>query len=852
MSSDKEIVIKVIADIKDIKNKVESLEDDFARFSNKVGKHVEKISNKVNGLLGFLAKIGFVIQGVESIYRVASGIAEPFLSASSDMEEIMNKFDVVFGESAKEVEEWSLRFGKAVGRSQIELREMLNTLQDTFVPLGIARDQSAKLSMALTQLAIDVASFNNANDMDVLRDFQSAIVGNHETVRKYGIVITEATLRQEALRSGIIETDRELTEQEKIQARLNLIFKGSADAMGDAVNTAGSFANTLKRVRSFLLDMSVVIGNKVKPYVQELLNAFLMVGNFIRVNFNAILHNTVVILSQAVRWFTVLASGVASYLAITKASVIWQRLQVTWTRLQTLWTKRAEIAQRGLNLAMKVNPIGLIVSLLTMLVGAFISTGDGLEALKSVFQAFWVTARDVMKNFWSIVRLVFYNLSTPFRFAFNVIKNFASGFRDIFGSMGNIVKGFWKIITGDFEEGWKEIESGVSKLGESLKTTLVSSIEETIDPVKEELKNIDFSESEEAWKEAGKKVKNAFKDVFTGGIGIKKLKVVEPEEVEVEQTKIPEIELKGNINLKIGKDSIRNTIKYYQYIEGLTYEAARQKRIEYLRKRIEEIKGANEEELKLKIQLMDELNRLEEESQEKIKARKEAQIEMVARLIRGEGYVYEDIQDRILAKASETTAKLIMDAEYREEAITLAKEKWQKVRITLEKTWSAIKNAEYLKEMAMTKAAMVKDTIAAGVSLVKSAMAKIPFPFNLAAATGGITGLFAIINNLKSKAGSILKLAEGGVVEKATLALVGEMGPEIVAPKVNFERYVTQTLTPMIQAQVKNQNVIKQDLTPLQREFKEGFKRLEKAIYQNRVNEKILAREIFKLNRGRL
>ena len=200
-----EVVIKILADIKDIAKKLGSLEEEFRDFSQATGKHIDKISQKVNGFMGSVVKLGLFFQSLGAMYRSLAESISPFISASSDMEEIMNKFDVVFGESAKEVEEWSLRFGKAVGRSQIELREMLNTLQDTFVPLGIARDQSAKLSMALTQLAIDVASFNNANDMDVLRDFQSAIVGNHETVRKYGIVITEATLRQEALRSGIMQ-----------------------------------------------------------------------------------------------------------------------------------------------------------------------------------------------------------------------------------------------------------------------------------------------------------------------------------------------------------------------------------------------------------------------------------------------------------------------------------------------------------------------------------------------------------------------------------------------------------------------------------------------------------------------
>ena len=50
--------------------------------------------------------------------------------------------------------------------------------------MGFVRSEAKELSKGLSQLAIDVASFNNATDAEVMQAFQSAIVGNHETVRK--------------------------------------------------------------------------------------------------------------------------------------------------------------------------------------------------------------------------------------------------------------------------------------------------------------------------------------------------------------------------------------------------------------------------------------------------------------------------------------------------------------------------------------------------------------------------------------------------------------------------------------------------------------------------------------------
>ena len=181
-------------------------------------------------------------------FSLFAGSVGRFAKAAGDAEETANKFNVVFGDNADAVRTWAEAYGDSVGRATSSIMSFASTLQDTFVPMGFARSEATQLSTQLTKLAIDVASFNNAADADVLNAFQSALVGNHETVRRYGIVITEASLQQEALRSKLIETNRPLTNQEKVQARLNLLLKGSEDAIGDAVRTQDSYANQVKRL----------------------------------------------------------------------------------------------------------------------------------------------------------------------------------------------------------------------------------------------------------------------------------------------------------------------------------------------------------------------------------------------------------------------------------------------------------------------------------------------------------------------------------------------------------------------------------------------------------------------------
>ena len=185
-----------------------------------------------------------VVGGV--IVFQALRFSKQMVDMASAVEEMQSKSAVVFGRFVSSVRAELEKFGDAVGRSTFELEGMASSVQDTFVPLGFARKEASKLSVDLTKLAVDVASFNNATDVDVMHAFRSALVGNHETVLRFGVVINEATIKQELMRMGINKTSSEITNQEKVMARLNLIIAGTSDAQGDAINTNTSFANSMK------------------------------------------------------------------------------------------------------------------------------------------------------------------------------------------------------------------------------------------------------------------------------------------------------------------------------------------------------------------------------------------------------------------------------------------------------------------------------------------------------------------------------------------------------------------------------------------------------------------------------
>jgi len=191
---------------------------------------------------------------------------------ASNMEEQMAKFGTVFGQNADVMRQWADEYSEAVGRSKRQTVEFLASSQDLFVPLGFAADQAGELSKQVTKLAVDLGSFNNRADADVLRDLQAALTGSGEVMKKYGVIVSEAAVKQELLNTGI--DPKIATNQQKVFARLNIIMAGTTAAQGDAIRTSGSFANQMKRVKANLDDLSVTVGQALLPPLTELAKQF--------------------------------------------------------------------------------------------------------------------------------------------------------------------------------------------------------------------------------------------------------------------------------------------------------------------------------------------------------------------------------------------------------------------------------------------------------------------------------------------------------------------------------------------------------------------------------------------------
>lgn len=230
-----------------------------------------------------ILRAGAALSGLASAGAAAF---TPAIQAAADSAEILAKFDTVFEGNTEEMRGFADEMAKTLGRSKSQIQQFLAGSQDLFVPLGFDTGTAEQLSKTITQLAVDLASFNNQADADSMRDIQAALTGSGEVMKKYGVIVSEAAVEQELLNQGI--NANKASEQAKVLARLAIILRGTTAAQGDAVRNSGSFANAMKRLFGSANDALVAIGKPLTealaPMVTALAQGVENIGAFIAAN----------------------------------------------------------------------------------------------------------------------------------------------------------------------------------------------------------------------------------------------------------------------------------------------------------------------------------------------------------------------------------------------------------------------------------------------------------------------------------------------------------------------------------------------------------------------------------------
>lgn len=215
------------------------------------------------------------------------GMFKKAIDISSDLTEVQNVVDVTFGHMSDKIEEFANTSLQNYGMSELMAKQIASRFQAMGVAMGFAQDHMSDMSIELTKLAGDMASFYNESQESVAKSLQSVFTGETEPLRRFGLDLTNATIQAWALSQGMDANVSKMTQAEKTMLRYQYVLANTGAASGDFLRTINSWHNQLVLLSGAFQQLGSIVGgvliNAFKPFVQALNSVMSAVINFAQV-----------------------------------------------------------------------------------------------------------------------------------------------------------------------------------------------------------------------------------------------------------------------------------------------------------------------------------------------------------------------------------------------------------------------------------------------------------------------------------------------------------------------------------------------------------------------------------------
>lgn len=270
----------------------------------------KSIKNTRSGFRGLASTIGKFYATYWLVMRAVGKIGSA-VDLASQLTEVQNVVDTTFGDMASKVDDFTKTSIQDFGMSELTVKQISSRFQALGTSIGISSEQVANgtavankalmsqnntlykttdsmadMSLNLTRLAGDMASFYDVDQADVAKSLQSIFSGTIAPLRRYGLDLTQATLSEWAMKNGLDANIKSMTQAEKVLLRYNYVMANTQAAQGDFAKTANTWANSVRVLKQEFQAWGSIIGsvviNALKPFVQALSKVMLKVISFTR------------------------------------------------------------------------------------------------------------------------------------------------------------------------------------------------------------------------------------------------------------------------------------------------------------------------------------------------------------------------------------------------------------------------------------------------------------------------------------------------------------------------------------------------------------------------------------------
>jgi len=242
------------------------------------------------GALGKVFIGAFAAIGAAGIIDSVVGFFGDAVEAATDLFETQNKASEIFGDGTAAILEYSKTAASELGQTRQTFLDGASTFGIFGSSAGLAGEDLSAFSVEMVTLATDLASFNNTSPEDAILAIGAALRGESEPIRRYGVLLDDATLKAQAFTQGIYDGTGALTPQQRVLAAHAEILAQTSTQQGDFARTSDGLANSQRIATAEMENMKAEIGTALLPVVTELFALFK--------------DTALPVLQQVAQWFT--------------------------------------------------------------------------------------------------------------------------------------------------------------------------------------------------------------------------------------------------------------------------------------------------------------------------------------------------------------------------------------------------------------------------------------------------------------------------------------------------------------------------------------------------------------------
>ena len=248
----------------------------LTQYSNKGSKAAQKDIANLGKNFDAFAKKSARAFGLAAAASAAAAvkIGKDAVMAASDVSQQFGALDAVFGNNAKQLQEFSKSMVD-YGLSTADAARYAALLGTQLKGLGLSEQEAIDRTKQLQVLAADLAATYGGTTADAVQALSSTFKGEYNPIERYGVAIKKSDITARLAAKGLGKLKGDLLKAAEAQTAFEMIIAKTTAAQGQSRREYDTLAAQLQRVQASYTNIKATLGAALLPVVEKFANYIL-------------------------------------------------------------------------------------------------------------------------------------------------------------------------------------------------------------------------------------------------------------------------------------------------------------------------------------------------------------------------------------------------------------------------------------------------------------------------------------------------------------------------------------------------------------------------------------------------